>query len=444
MALARQRLAGSRRERLALNSAPAAVTIDAIVAGGDGLARAADGRVVFVPRTAPGERVEVEYSEEHRRWARARLRRIIEPGPARREPPCPHYAVCGGCQLQHIDYTTQREAKAEIIVDALRRLGGISVQPPEVESSALQLGYRNRVTFLIRRAGAKVLAGFHSFPNPATIVDIDACPLAESAINRAWASLRAAWGPLAERLPSGGELRLTLRSTSEGEVGLAVEGGEGDGDGQPDALLGAVEGLASIWRLDRNGEADWYVGKATLADRWGEQTLRLAGTSFVQVNRDVAAKLETYVRQQVGEPSGLRVVDVYCGFGRRALQLAWAGARLVGIDSDLHAIAMANSAAAESGAPARFVAAPAAAALPHELPAQLVILNPPRRGVEKRVVEALLRKPPARIIYVSCDPATLARDVKALSGTFGITACRAFDMFPQTAHVESVVTLERS
>lgn len=435
-------MVGTRLEPPALNSNPEVLTIEAIVAGGDGLARAADGRVVFVPRTAPGERVEVEYSEEHRQWARGRLSRIIEPGPGRREPPCPHYGACGGCQLQHLEYPTQREAKANIIADALRRLGGIEVPTPGVVPSVLEFGYRNRITFLLKREGARVAAGYHSFADPSTVVDIDVCPLAEPAINKAWALLRTAWGPQAERLPRGEELRLTLRSTADGEVGLTVEGGEGDGE--PDDLLEAVEGLASIWRLDRRGGADWYVGKATLADAWGDHTLRIAGTTFVQVNRDVAEKLEAYVREQIGEPSGMRVVDVYCGFGHRALELAWAGARVVGIDSDRHAIAMADAAAAESGAPARFVAAAAEVALARELPTQLVILNPPRRGIDKRVVEALLRKAPARIIYVSCDPATLARDLKALSGTFGVAACRAFDMFPQTAHVESVMTLERS
>lgn len=436
------RLVGTRGERPALNSTPEVLIIAAIVAGGEGLARAADGRVVFVPRTVPGERVEVEYAEEHRQWARARLVRIVEPGPERREPPCPYFAACGGCQLQHLEYPAQCESKASIIADALRRLGGIEIPAPKVVPSALELGYRNRITLILRRAGARVVAGYHSFPDPTNLVDIDACPLAEPAINRAWASLRSAWGPLAQRLPAGGELRLTLRSTAGGEVGLAIEGGEGDGE--PDDLLEAVEGLASIWRLGRKGEAEWYVGKATLADDWGEYVLRVAGTTFVQVNRDVAAKLETYVREQIGELGGTRVVDVYCGFGHRALQLAWAGARVVGIDSDRHAIAMADAAAAESGAPARFIAATAERALARELPTQLVILNPPRRGIEKRVVEALLMKPPARIIYVSCDPATLARDLKALFGTFTVSACRGFDMFPQTAHVESVVTLERS
>ena len=329
-----------------------------------------------------------------------------------------------------------------IVADALRRLGGIDRPAPEVVPSVLEFGYRNRITLLLRRAGSRVAAGYHSFPDPSGVVDIDACPLAEPAINRAWAALRSTWGPQAERLPSGGELRLTLRSTTRGEVGLAVEGG--DGDGEPDDLLEAVEGLASIWRLGRKGEADWYVGKATLSDDWGDRTLRIAGTTFVQVNRDVAVRLEAYVREQVGEASGMRVVDVYCGFGNRGLDLAWAGARVVGIDKDRHAIAMASAAAAESGAPARFVAAAAEQALARELPTQLVILNPPRGGIEKRVVEALLRKPPARIIYVSCDPATLARDLKALAGAFDVAACRAFDMFPQTSHVETVVTLERS
>jgi 23S rRNA (uracil1939-C5)-methyltransferase len=427
---------------LALSSTHEVLTIEAIVAGGDGLARAADGRVVFVPRTAPGERVEVEYTQEHRQWARGRLSRILEPAPGRREPPCPHYADCGGCQLQHLDYGAQLEAKANIVADALRRLGGLEASAPEVVASALEFGYRNRVTFLLRREGTEIAAGYRVFPDPASVVDIHACPLAEPPINEVWASLRAVWGPLAERLPRGSELRLTLRSTTEGEVGLAIEGGEGDGE--PDDLLDGVEGLASIWRLDRKGDADWYVGKATLADAWGDHTLRIAGTTFVQVNRDAAAKLEAYVGEQVGEPSGMRIADVYCGFGHRALRLAWAGARVVGIDSDRHAIAMAAAAAAESAAPARFIAAPAEVALIHELPTQLVILNPPRRGIEKQVGEALRRKPPARIIYVSCDPATLARDLKALSGTFRVAACRAFDMFPQTAHVEAVVTLERS
>jgi 23S rRNA (uracil1939-C5)-methyltransferase len=416
--------------------------IEAIVSGGDGLARLADGRVVFVPRTAPGDRVEVEILQEHRQWARGRAVRIVEAGPQRVEPPCPYYRACGGCQLQHLRYDAQREAKATIVADSVRRLGGIEIDAPEVAPSPSPFEYRNRVTFVLRRHGANVVAGFHGLEQPAEIVDVENCPLALRAINEAWRALRATWGAGAENLPKGDELRLTLRATEDGTVGLAIE--DGVGKGEPEALLASVDGLAAIWALDPNGEPAWWAGEAMLADRWGSHRVQVAGTSFLQVNREVAMALDAYVAEGCGEVAGLRVMDAYCGFGRRALDLAWAGARVVGIDADPHGIAMAQGEAVESGASARFVAGSVEDTLASELPADLVLLNPPRRGVHRGVVGALLHEPPERIIYVSCDPATLARDLKELGQKYELGAARAFDMFPQTAHVETVVTLNKS
>jgi 23S rRNA (uracil1939-C5)-methyltransferase len=297
------------------------------------------------------------------------------------------------------------------------------------------------VTFVLRRSGERVFAGFHAADRAGEIVDVDHCPLAEPPINRVWAGLRDVWGPGAERLPAGPELRLTLRATSKGEVGLAVEGAQDYGE--PETLLREVAGLETIWSLDRLAAIEWYSGESGLAERWGPHELELAGDAFVQVNRDVAAKLETYVEERCGEVAGRRLIDAYCGFGLRALELAWKGARVVGIDSNRHAIAVAQSAAAESGAPARFIAQRVECALARELPADLVLLNPPRRGVAGEVIEALKTRPPAQIVYVSCDPATLARDLKALGRLFMVAACRSLDMFPQTAHVETVVTLIR-
>ncbi len=388
------------------------IQIDRIIAGGDGLARQSDGPVVFVPRTAPGDRVEVEIVEEHRQWARGSALQILEPGAERREAVCPYYDVCGGCQLQHLEYEAQLQAKSSIISDALKRLGGIDVGEPETVGSALEFDYRNRVTFVLKRNDGEVVAGFHALEKGDDVVDIERCPLAEPAINRVWSALRAAWGPGAERLPAGDELRLTLRATRVGEVGLTI--GRGEGDGQPDELLPDVEGLSTIWRL------------------------------ALQVNRGVAEKLDAYVREQLQPVAGQRIIDAYCGFGLRSLQLAWQGARVVGIDTDEEAIANAAEAATESGASARFVPASVEDVMAWELPSDLVVLNPPRRGVGKAVVQALLKDRPARIVYVSCDPATLARDLKALSSRFEVTAIRGFDMFPQTAHVETVVTLDRA
>ncbi len=420
-------------------SPPERLEIERIVAGGDGLARRPEGPIVFVPRTAPGERVEVEVVERRRQWARARLLQVLQAAPQRRQAPCPHYDACGGCQLQHLEYSAQLTAKAGIVAENLRRLGGIDVDRPEVAPSPAQLEYRNRVTFVLRRAGATLAAGFHAFESPADVVDIPSCPLAEPPINRAWSALRSAWGPNASRLPAGVELRLTLRATSAGGVGLAIEGGSGRGE--PEALLEDVEPLDAVWAIDRAGGVEWFAGRPALEERWGNHRVPLAGLAFLQVNRGMASVLEAYVHERGGDLGGRRVVDAYCGFGLRALELAQHGARVVGIDSDAEAIGYAQRGAVAAGLAARFVAMQVERALAGELPADLVVLNPPRRGIAAPVIGALLAQPPSRIIYVSCDPATLSRDLKALDSAFEPIDVRAFDMFPQTAQVEVVASL---
>jgi len=425
------------------SAAPAADTLEVerLVAGGEGLARRTDGRVVFVSRAAPGERVEVAYTEWRREWARARVTSVLAPSPERREPPCPHYATCGGCQLQHLAYDAQRAAKAAIVADALRRVGGVEAAPPEVVAAPHEFGYRNRLSFVLRRRGGHLVAGFHAHGAPAQVHDIDACPLAEAPLARAWASLRGAWGPRAARLPDGPELRLTLRATADGRVGLAVE--HGRGRGAPEALLETVTGLASVWGIDGAGRVRWQAGEPTLAERWGAAEIPLAGLAFVQVNREAAAALDAHVGAVCGEAKPGRAVDAYCGFGLRSLALARAGVETVGIDVDAHAIAWANDRAADEDLPARFQAARVERALVTALPNDLVVLNPPRAGVSREVAVALVRRPAGRVVYVSCNPATLGRDVRALSERYALVSCRAFDLFPQTAHVETVAVLER-
>lgn len=419
---------------------PELLEIERIVAGGDGLARRPQGPVVFVPRTAPGERVEVEYVEQRRQFARARPLRIVQASPERRAAPCPYYDACGGCQLQHLEYSAQLRAKAGIVAESLRRLAGIKVDPPQVVPSPMQLAYRNRVTFVIRRGSAGLVAGFHALETPADLVDIPLCALAEPPISQVWNALRAAWGPGGSRLPAGPELRLTLRATANGRVGLAIQGGSGRGE--PEALLQAVEPLEVIWGVDRAGGVAWHAGTSALEERWQSERPSLAGMTFLQVNRQLADQLEEWVGGRCGDLEGRLVIDAYCGLGLRALELAGRGARVVGIDSDSAAVERAQTRAEESGLSARFVSAQVERALSEELPADLVILNPPRRGIATPVVEALLAQPPARLVYVSCDPATLARDLKALASRFELVDLRAFDMFPQTAQVEVVVILE--
>lgn len=420
---------------------PLQVTIDSIAAGGEGVGRLADGRVTFVHRTAPGDRVEIALTERKDRWTRGRLLRVIAPSPERRDPPCAFYARCGGCTLEHMTYDAQLRAKARIVSDALTRIGGVSIEAVDVVPSPSEFRYRNRVSFALRRAEhGRVVAGFHALGEPDEIVDLDgACLLPEEPIARVWDALRGAWGPDAQRLPSGATLRLTLRANAAGEVSLLVEGGYGPG--RPDELVARVPGLVSVWHRPRVEAAPSLVaGAPGLPETWGDETVELSGAAFLQVNRGAAALLEAHVAELAGDVAGLRIVDAYCGVGFHARRFARAGASVVGIELDPQAVDEATRAAPEG---ARFIEGPVEELIRAELPADLVILNPPRAGVHADVAEALALSPAERIIYVSCNPATLARDLKRMGDTYRLTSVRSFDLFPQTAHVETVVLLDR-
>lgn len=416
----------------------ARVKIDSIAAGGEGVGRLPDGRAVFVHRTAPGDEAEIALTRTRPRWARGELLRILQPGPDRRDAPCPHYQRCGGCTLEHLQYPAQLEAKARIVSDALTRIGGLEVDPPEVVASPRTERYRNRVSFTLRRLErGRVIAGFHALGNPDEIVDIDgACLLPEAAVARTWDALRNVWGPDAQRLPSGDELRLTLRGTEAGAVSLLVEGGYSPG--RPQELIDAIPELRSIWHARDAGEPRLLAGEPFLTEQWGLHEVPLAARAFLQVNRWAARLLEDHVETVAGPVNGIRMIDAYCGVGLHARRFADAGAEVIGIELDPHAVVAARAANVPG---AEFLEGPVEQLLPTVLPASLVILNPPRDGIAEAVVNALLANPPERIIYISCNPATLARDLRRLAPAFGLQGVRAFDLFPQTAHVETVVVL---
>jgi 23S rRNA (uracil1939-C5)-methyltransferase len=309
-----------------------------------------------------------------------------------------------------------------------------------VVPSPNEFRYRNRVSFtLLRLKGERVVAGFHEINHPGRVTDITgSCLLPESPVAGAWARLRAEWGAGAHRLPSGERLRLTLRGTATGEVALVIDGGYAPG--RPEELLEHVPELVAVWHRREGGEGrhSLLAGREAVTERWADEEVGLSGAVFLQVNRGTAALLEEHVVALAGEVAGERIVDAYCGIGLHARRLARRGAEVVGIELDALAVE-----AAAAGAPsgARFVAGRAEEELPALLPADLVILNPPRTGLDERIPPVLRERPPGRLIYVSCDPATLARDLARLGGAFQLRSIRCFDLFPQTSHVETVVEL---
>ena len=422
------------------DEAEATVQIRGLSSDGSGVGNLRDGRVVFVPRTAPGDEVRVRVTHGKPRWARGKLRELCVPSPDRVFPACPYYEECGGCTLQHVAYAQQLHWKGDAVAAALRRISHVDVEPPEVVPSPKERGYRSRLTFtLIRLQGGRVVAGFNHLGVPHRIVDVEeGCILPEPAVASAWTGLRRAWGEGARRLPAGRKLRLTLRAVDEGVI-LVVEGGRGPG--RPDILLREVEDLVAVWAHGPKGGGKLLAGLTRVHDtRFGE-TIQTGPTTFLQVNTDASEALHRWVVEQGGVRSGEKVVDAYCGVGLYGRDLAGRGADVLGIERDAEAAKAAGRCAPEgftvwTGAVEDRMA--------EALPADLVVRNPPRGGVEARVTEVLQAAGPPRLIYVSCDPATLARDIGRISSSYEVSEVRAFDLFPQTAHVEVVVVLKRT
>lgn len=410
------------------------VHVRALASSGAGVADLPDGRVAFVHLTAPGDEADVRIEKQKKRWATASLQHLRTPGEGRVDPPCPLFGTCGGCTLQHLAYTHQTTWKGRFVADALTRIGDVETEPPQVTPSPEPYHYRNRITITLRRLrGGRLVAGFHALDRPGHVVDMtNECLLPETPIMDVWRRLRAHWGGGARRLPEGGRLRLTLAMELDGAepgdgargVSLLVEGGASGwraGD-----LFEQVPGLTGVWHLADDADEPVLVdGQGTTSPG-----------SFRQVNDHAADLLRAHVVERAGTPD--RVVDAYCGSGAYGRLLAATGSRVTGIESEPHACARARTDAPEGF---EVVEARVEDALEGALPADLVIVNPPRTGLDEGVADVLARHRPERIIYVSCDPATLARDVARLRPGYAVAGLRSFDLFPQTAHVETVAVL---
>lgn len=400
------------------------VRIESIAAGGDGVARH-DGIVVFVPRTAPDDLVRVSAVQDGR-LMRGRLLEVLDPSSQRADAPCAHYTEdkCGGCQIQHLDYERgQLPAKSRIIGDALNRIGKVTIaQPPEVEPSEKQWRYRTKLTLAFRRREARWIAGLRRYDDPDAVFPLRDCPITEERVLFAWERVLEQQ----EKLPQAIRLRGAVRLLGE-SFSFTLEGGTEWSASE--AFFLAIPDLAQLWWMPEGKR------RRLLASRENRE----AGASFTQVNPVVAARLREWVTGLATAAGPRVVVDAYAGTGDIAVALSQKGARVTAIEIDRDA---SRFCAERLPAGSRAIAAPVEQALPGALPADLVVLNPPRTGLDERVPGQLQasRQIPRTLIYVSCNPATLARDVRRLD-RYTIRSLRGFDMFPQTAHVETVCEL---
>lgn len=422
-------------------SAP--ITVERIAGGGDGVGREESGRVVFVPRTAPGDVVRVRITESKARWARARALQVVTPGTGRRDPPCPSYEDCGGCRLQHLVSDEQRRAKRTLVEEALRRIGGLSVPVPDLVGAGEEFGYRNRVTFSIGRRSGQPVMGYRMLHDPAAVVDVGHCMLAEAPVAAAWAALRAAWRPEDDASEDGAHGRITIRASVDGSVDVLLHGARRFAAPEVTELLERVPGLVGCHFAANGKEPVCLGGSETLRDRWQGTEFDLPADVFLQVNRLVSAQMDLWIDQRAGDLSGQRILDLYSGVGARSIRWAKAGAQVVACDVSKRATEACRRAGAGLEGLLEVVAAPVEKELAALLPADLVLVNPPRTGLARQVSERLAAASAQRLIYVSCDAATLARDLGRLRETWDIAEVQPFDAFPQTAHVETVALLVR-
>lgn len=459
------------------------LTITSLAAGGDGVARH-DGLAVFVPRTAVGDVVRASLVSRGR-FARGSVRDLLLASPDRVEAPCVHYVHddCGGCQWQHLAIDAQRAAKAQLVVDAMQRIASVRLPHPEVIGDARTLGYRRTISMTVRGHGKRRVGGFHAAGDPDTLVPIERCLLAHVDLQRAWDALRGLLGRLPEwRTPSTDTpvarrgaarrgqrssrqqqaLRVSLRRLGEGdgsvaEVAVVVEGGDRWSPTAARAIGEVVPGCRGIWwtPAGQHGRLMWDRDRVATpsTDRApveagpdleaAEPSPDLAvAASFVQVNTGLAARMHAFVLALVMGESPIRVIDGYAGAGRLALALDAAGVGVVAIERDDRACRYAEARLSDAS---RVLSGTVETRLDEALPADVIVLNPPRGGCDEavctRLVEAVRSaSPPRALVYVSCDPATLARDVKRLRG-WRVDAVSCFDLFPQTAHVETVCLL---
>ena len=403
-----------------------ALQLTTIAHGGAALGRH-EGRVIFVPYALPGETARVEITEDKGRYAFARLVEVLEPSPDRVAPPCPYFGLtgCGGCQWQHAAYEAQLRFKAKIVADQLMRIGSIAeprVHPTLPDGSGW--AYRNHAQFHPAPGGGLGFQGV-SVGRPRGVVTVDECPILHPLLSELY-------GALDFDLP--GLLRLSLRAGTETGDSMLIFEMEDD---LPPSLESDMP--VSCVLLLSDGRHANLIGNNHITEVVAGRAYRISAPSFFQVNTPQSAQLVRLVTEYLDLRGGETVLDGYCGVGLFTAHLAERAGLVIGVELAPTAVAdlLENTAEFDN---VEVIEGPIEAALPDlDVPLDAAVVDPPRAGMDRFALDALVARQPARVVYVSCDPATLARDAKRLvRAGYRLVEVQPVDMFPQTYHVESV------
>jgi len=431
------------------------LTIEKLVYGGDGLARITSdnnrAKSVFVPYVLPAERVEATIFEERQGFARARLERVLQASPLRAQPPCPYFGKCGGCHYQHTNYDEQLKLKSEILRETLRRTAKIDLNIEIKVHASPPLNYRNRTRFHVRHKPDFSIGYFRHGSHE--LLPVRECPISSPSINRILKKLWIAGAGAGEEVPSGINaielfadardeslmIELHLRSGDRDEV-LAFARHLSD-------AIAAIHGVSGFKTVESGSRAigplrpDLLCGEPAMSYPVAGESYRVSAGAFFQTNRHLAAPM---VELAVGQRRGRLALDLYSGVGLFAVPLARRFERVIAVESsplsarDLRENAPANV-KVSSQSSENYLTSAASTLKP-----DLIVVDPPRAGLGSTVCSHLCKLSAPEIVYVSCEPATLARDLHQLTASgWKISSMHLIDLFPQTFHIESITVLMR-
>lgn len=416
--------------------------------GGEGVG-SQDGYVVFVDGALPGELVEARMVESRKRHGFAELRSITRPSPDRTKPPCPLFGRCGGCQIMHLAYPKQLEMKRQRVVDTLQRIGKIDCFVPPCLPSPSPLAYRNKIQLPVRNSEKEIAFGLYARSSH-DLVEVDACPIHCSMGDEVYRAVRE----ILKRCNQ--ELRhLLIKSAVRTQEALVIVVAN-----QPPSpllaelaqeILAAHPSIKGVVHNQHAGRDNVILGRVyqtlagsnTIQERLGDFIFKISAASFFQVNPAQAERLYDKAVEFAELTGKESVLDAYCGVGTLSLYFAKLAKKVLGVECVAQAIENARENAKLNGIRnVSFTVAAAEDFIGKLCQMDIALLNPPRKGCEPSFLDGLGRLGPKKIIYISCDPATLARDLaRLLKFGYKVDAIQPFDMFPQTTHVETVVRL---
>ncbi|HVQ74216.1 MAG TPA: 23S rRNA (uracil(1939)-C(5))-methyltransferase RlmD [Candidatus Binatia bacterium] len=445
------------------------VTIEDLAFGGEGVGRA-DGYVVFVPRSVPGDQVRVRLTQARARFGRGTIEAVERPSADRTEAPCPYYGRCGGCRLQHVTYAAQLAFKQKQVADCLSRIGGLGAfELRPIVGAAEVWGYRNKMEFTVvpRGPDGGAVIGLHEQDRYDVVLDIERCLIQSDRMNVLLDEVR--------RFAADQRLSAYRQETGEGLLRFLMLR---EGRATAEAMVNVVTSAPAVPELAplvarvqaRVPETTSVVmnvnprkasvavgveehllgGRDHIRESVGGLSFQVSPSSFFQTNTAQAERLFALALEATGLTGAETVIDLYSGTGAISLLLARRARWVYGIEIAPAAVADAERNAAANGIQnCTFLAGEVRHVLPslmaRGVAAQVVVADPPRAGFHPRALRTLIALAPERIVYVSCNPATLARDLAELGGGgYRLEWVQPVDMFPHTPHIEAVARLVRT